>query len=125
MNKSKQNEAIAKAMGWRPFGKNENANPSFWFSPLQKNARELWQTQPIPDYTSDLNAAITFVRFLKSKGWLCEIMDNGMAETGDCWYVLFWDQDARYNSTNESLAAAICESGLVALGLWEDEKEGE
>lgn len=137
MNKVKQNEAIAKALGAEWFDVPPDNAPHAKEFARYRPKRILAFIQPyfgghaplpiagpdgdaflIPDYTSDLNAAFQLVDFLRKKdGWLCDIKNYG-----NLWHVLFWEQDARYDAEDESLAAAICSAAISLLGLWEDEK---
>ena len=119
MNKDEQRIRIAEAWGWKLLeeGHPATAKPDRWLL----NEKEV-RDKP-PDYLSDLNAACEFARRLGSLGWRC-IANMGLGGTWECFFtkdierVLLMPEAGDHYGAGDTLAAAICEAGLRALGKW-------
>jgi hypothetical protein len=73
---------------------------------------------PGPDYLNDIRDALTFVEFLRGKGWIFTVQND----PGKAGYDVSFSKHPSYHyGKNKSLAKAICDAGLKAIGLWEDD----
>lgn len=102
--------AIAEACGWRH---EDHASFAGWI----KEGKPAFSVNDLPDYLSDLNAAFAFADFLASKFDVQIVRHNN-----SLWKVQFSEPSCEYTAISESLAEAICQSGLRALGMWSHER---
>lgn len=124
MNPEAQQSVTAAECGWKPC---QSQYPcGGWHS---RNNEKI-QNQP-PDYLNDLNAAAEFVKHLTTMGWRCQ-MNNGLDTTWECELFRPIQPSTHHDNigshdgekmeihygAGDTLASAICESGLRVLGKW-------
>lgn len=115
-----QRTCIAEAMGWKMhdhpdcLAKKENWISKLWHTWVLNPKGDLVMYVDIPDYLHDLNAAMKFVEFMRERGfiWIAsQCPEESVTFT-------FIRHDIRHEGKQSTLALAICEAGLRALGLW-------
>lgn len=128
MNEKAQHTAIAQALGWTLHDPDESGYTCKRCG--THYSRDLWRAWEVPfqwcprdgqRYPPDLNeinAAMELVDFLRKNGWLCEMKNYPTAN----WKCSFYLSDLKREASAETLALAICEAGLRALGLWKEEE---
>jgi hypothetical protein len=115
MNSEDQRLAIAKTLGF-DISYVEDALERFRDRDGYPDA--IFQLAKIPDWPTNLNAAIQLCDVLKAKGWNCKIYR--FAQVGTLWAVELineTEKNAPIVVTN-SLSSAICEAFLKVKGLW-------
>lgn len=90
-----------------------------WIGERKSDPAFCWKQTP--DWLGDLNSAFEFVEFLQTQK---ELQVDMSGSPDDKWTVWVFEGGKlfAYIYGNPSLAAAICEGGLRALGLWEVER---
>lgn len=120
MTNDKANQICAEKMGWTPYKT---------LSPIDRKTEiTLWEHSTygtlcaIPQFTSDLNAAVTLLDQLAKEGWQIEIYKDDCSK--DHWRVrvILFAKNRPWQGKNQSLPLAIVECALRAWGAWEDEK---
>lgn len=81
----------------------------------------------LPDFVRWISQAIWFSQHMATRGWRC-VANMGLDGTWECFFSRE-DSDSivpghlDHYSAGPSLAQAICEAGLRALGKWVDDME--
>lgn len=112
MNTNNQRLAIAEITGWKRVG---------MFAGYQDLMGEIPPCRGwirVPDWTLDLNAAVSLCDHAAQDGIRCEL-NNGLDETWECVFKNEAHTRSAYGA-GDTLAEAICESFLRLYGKWDE-----
>jgi hypothetical protein len=77
---------------------------------------------PVYNYTKDLNACMDLCNDMAGKG-LLSLFDNGLDKTWEATFSTDGPKAEHHYGAADTLAEAICEAYLKAVGKWVEEKE--
>lgn len=117
MTDEAQHITILTALGWKDilsgsFGELYGNPPAGCLIDTDDSGRA-----EAPNPLRDLDFAESFATFLRKHGWLCET-NNFLNQ--ESWRCLFNRGNRLVEANKPTLALAICEAGIKALGLWKE-----